>query len=110
MLSVQCQKLCVFVRYRHGVAPVAGLPAHSKAAIFRTLIFNNQCYETFDGIADQNVNLCQFGTTLPDGLGVLRAGAGAYSNALTISSHIFLASPNSIIVLSRKNNSFSTPA
>ena len=36
--------------------------------------------------------------------------AGAYSSALTISSHIFLASPNSIIVLSRKNSSFSTPA
>ena len=33
-----------------------------------------------------------------------------YSSALTISSHIFLASPNSIIVLSRKKSSFSTPA
>ena len=30
--------------------------------------------------------------------------------ALTISSHIFFASPNSIIVLSRKNSSLSTPA
>src|SRR5689334_7962940 len=33
-----------------------------------------------------------------------------YSSDLTISSHIFLASPNSIMVLSRKNSSFSTPA
>ena len=29
------------------------------------------------------------------------AGRSGYSSALTISSHIFLASPNSIIVLSR---------
>src|SRR5690606_16366615 len=32
------------------------------------------------------------------------------SSALTMSSHTFLASPNSIIVLSRKNSSFSMPA
>ena len=37
-------------------------------------------------------------------------GAPQCPNALTIESVIFLASPNSISVLSRKKSSFSTPA
>ena len=47
--------------------------------------------------------------SVPPGATPARA-PGAQSIALTISSHIFLASPKSIIVLSRKNNSFCTPA
>ena len=39
-----------------------------------------------------------------------RRSGDQWSSDLTISSHIFLASPNSIMVLSRKNSSFSTPA
>ena len=35
---------------------------------------------------------------------------GFYSVAFTTSSVTFLASPNSIMVLGRKNSSFSTPA
>ena len=40
----------------------------------------------------------------------IRFVGGAYSSDLTMFSHIALASPNSIIVLSRKNSSLSTPA
>ncbi len=49
-------------------------------------------------------------------LASLRRSLPAYSSAayapsaLTISSVIFLASPNSIIVFGRKNSSLSTPA
>src|SRR5690606_625840 len=39
-----------------------------------------------------------------------RPGPKAQAMALTISSHIFLASPSSIIVFGRKNSSLSTPA
>ncbi len=42
---------------------------------------------------------------------VLNVRSGrADQNAFTTSSVTFLASPNNIMVLSRKNNSFSTPA
>lgn len=40
----------------------------------------------------------------------MTGGSAQCAIALTISSVTFLASPNSIIVLGMKNNSFSTPA
>ena len=41
---------------------------------------------------------------------LLRRLSKVSQSAFTIPSTIFLASPNSIMVLSRKNSSFSTPA
>ena len=50
------------------------------------------------------------GAPLPGGLQCREARGDQCPSDLTISSVIFLASPNSIIVFGRKNSSFSTPA